>query len=76
MLEAFDVNACFPPLNWQTYDVEFTAAKFDAAGKTGPARITARLNGIVIHDDYALSNKTGAVDRKRGARPDLVPKPQ
>ena len=64
-----DVNACFPPLNWQTYDVEFTAAKFDAAGKkTAPARITARLNGIVIHDDYALKNKTGA-GRPEGTEP-------
>ena len=64
-----DVNACFPPLTWQTYDVEFTAAKFDAEGKkTTPARITARLNGILIHDDYALKNKTGA-GRPEGAEP-------
>lgn len=64
-----DVNACFPPLTWQTYDVEFTAAKFDDAGKrTTPARITAHLNGILIHDDYPLKNKTGA-GQKEGATP-------
>ena len=64
-----DVNACFPPLSWQTYDVEFTAAKFDDAGKrTAPARITAHLNGILIHDDYPLKNKTGA-GQKEGATP-------
>ncbi len=64
-----DVNACFPPLTWQTYDVEFTAAKFGPDGKrTAKARVTAKLNGITIHDDYALLNKTGA-GQKEGPAP-------
>ncbi len=63
-----DVNACFPPLTWQTYDVDFTAAKFDVDGKrTAPARITAKLNGILIHDDYPLKNKTGAGQKESPA---------
>ena len=49
--------------------MDFTTAKFDADGKrTTPARITAKLNGILIHDDYALKNKTGA-GQKEGAAP-------
>jgi len=55
------VNACLPPLTWQTYDIDFTAPRFDAAGaKTAPARLTVRLNGILIHDNIAVPGKTGS----------------
>lgn len=50
------LNMCLPPLAWQTYDVEFTAAKFDESGKrTGWPRITVRLNGVVVHEDLELA---------------------
>jgi Domain of Unknown Function (DUF1080) len=50
------LNMCLPPLAWQTYDVEFTAAKFDASGKrTAWPRITVRLNGVLVHEDLELS---------------------
>jgi hypothetical protein len=50
------LNMCLPPLAWQTYDVDFTAAKFDASGKrTAWPRITVRLNGVVVHEDLELS---------------------
>ena len=50
------LNMCLPPLAWQTYDVEFTAAKFDASGKRSAwPRITVRLNGVVVHEDLELS---------------------
>jgi hypothetical protein len=49
------LNMCFPPLSWQTYDVDFTSATFDADGKrlTWP-RMTVRLNGVVVHEDLEL----------------------
>lgn len=54
-IKAPDINACLPPLAWQTYDVEFTAARRNAEGKiASPARITVRHNGIVVHQDVEL----------------------
>lgn len=58
-LKAPDINMCLPPMTWQTYDIEFTAPKYDEAGnKVANARITVRHNGVVIHDDYELPRAT------------------
>jgi hypothetical protein len=53
-----DVNMCFPPMTWQTYDVDFTAPKYDGDKKTANGRITVRHNGVVIHPDVELPHFT------------------
>jgi len=56
-----DLNMCFPPMQWQTYDIKFTAPRWAADGsKVRNAHITVWLNGVKIHDNVELSGKTGA----------------
>ncbi len=53
------VNMCYPPLAWQTFDIDFTAAKYDDAGqKTANARMSVKHNGVVIHDNLELPKGT------------------
>jgi len=56
-----DFNACLPPLRWQTYDVEFIAARWDTQGKkVSDAQLTVWLNGYPIHRDQKVPGSTTA----------------
>ncbi len=64
-----DMPMSRPPLTWQTYDIDFTAPKFEGDKKVANARITVRHNGVLIHDDYELETGTGA-GGKRPEKPE------
>ena len=65
-----DLNMCLPPLAWQTYDADFTAARYDDAGKKlANARITVKLNGVVVHEEVELPRNTTAAPNQEGPNP-------
>lgn len=56
-----DINMCFPPLSWQTYDITFISPRFDAeAKKVQNGRLTVRHNGVLVHNNFEFERKTGA----------------
>ena len=53
-------NVCKKPGEWQSYDILFTAAKWQGDKKISNVRITIHQNGVMIHNDFEIPNKTGA----------------
>ncbi|MFT5732287.1 MAG: arylsulfatase [Planctomycetota bacterium] len=49
-----------PAGEWQTFDIVFRAARFQAGEKVEDARLTVLQNGVPIHEDVAIERKTGA----------------
>jgi hypothetical protein len=63
-----DLNMCFPPLVWQTYDIDYTSAEYDASGKKlKNARMTVRHNGVLVHDNVELPHSTTAAPVAEGS---------
>ncbi len=64
------VNACKPPLEWQTYDAIFRAARVSESGEVEDnARVTVLQNGIVIQNNVQIQGATGGATDGDAAEP-------
>ncbi|WDE99464.1 DUF1080 domain-containing protein [Lentisphaera profundi] len=54
-----DHIVCKPAGEWQSYDIEFHGAKWDGDKKIANARLTLIHNGVKVHDNVEIPNKTG-----------------
>lgn len=66
------VNMCLPPLQWQTYDVEFTNAVTRDGKVTKKSRITLKHNGVLVHDNAELVGVTGGARKEAEGTPGLL----
>ncbi|MET3879369.1 MULTISPECIES: 3-keto-disaccharide hydrolase [Chitinophaga] len=67
------VNACKKPGEWQTYDVIWTAPRFNDDGSLkSPARATVLQNGVLVQNNVELEGKTEYIGKptyvKHGAK--------
>lgn len=67
-------NACKKPGEWQTYDIIWTAPRFNDDGTLkSPARVTALHNGVLVQNNFELKGVTKYIGtpeyKKHGASP-------
>ena len=56
------VNAAFAAEHWQTYDIIFTAPRFNADGSLqSAARLTVLLNGVLVQNNSVLRGGTAYI---------------
>lgn len=66
------VNACKPPLQWQTYDITFHKAKVKDGQVVKKARITVVHNGVNVIDDKEISPTPGGLGMEPGKNGPLL----
>jgi hypothetical protein len=56
------VNAMRSPLEWNSYDVIYTAVRFKADGRVdAPARITVLHNGVLVQNNTTIAGLTNYI---------------
>jgi hypothetical protein len=56
------VNACRAPGDWQTYDIVYTAPRFNGNGSVrAPARVTVLHNGVLVQDHTEVRGPTAYI---------------
>jgi hypothetical protein len=53
------VNACRKPGEWQSYDIVFTAPRWEDDKLVSPPRITMHHNGVLVHLNQEIYGETG-----------------
>lgn len=59
-MRAPDSNPGYGPGVWQSYDIRFTAARWANGKKIKNARLSLWWNGVLVHHDVEMKDKTGA----------------
>jgi len=52
------VTASRPPGRWETYDIVFTAPKFEGGKLSQPARVTILYNGVLVQNNQEIYGPT------------------
>lgn len=58
--KAVDRNASLGAGKWQSYEIDFTAARWSEASKVVNANVKVRWNGVLVHNNVAIPGPTGA----------------
>ncbi|MES2476705.1 MAG: glycoside hydrolase family 76 protein [Verrucomicrobiota bacterium] len=58
--KAPSTNASLGAGHWQSYDIDFTAARWNGSVKLSDARVTVSWNGVLVHDNVTISSSTAA----------------
>ena len=67
-------NASLPPETWQSYDIEFRAARFEGDKKVQDARVSVVWNGQLVQDETVIPGPTrlGAPEHSSDAGSDGI----